>query len=243
MKDFWEKWEFGLWRQDTAVAMLSEPSRCFWFEALNCMFERSTYKLSGSPEQLAAATRCKVVVVTQAIAEIETQDVADVHKQNGSITIISRKRLREHSISEKRSLAGAIGGSKRQATCEHIVEQTSISSSKSDSTYERSEYGAPPFTPEEWAAAVKSLQCLPDDAKACWAYYDSQGWHKANGRAISGDPRSLLTSWLANPQRTEKQHGTKTNRLGVGTGVDRNAGTFNTPGHYDGFKQKPLPKT
>jgi hypothetical protein len=30
---------------------------------------------------------------------------------------------------------------------------------------------------------------------ACWAFYDSQGWLKSNGRVISGDPRSLLTSW------------------------------------------------
>lgn len=107
MKHFWKKWEPAAWRSDTGVAMLSEASRCFWFEALNCMMERSTHVLSGTGEQLAAATRCRVAVVQQAVAEIKQLDVAELHQHDSVITLISRKLRRESELSESHRKNGA----------------------------------------------------------------------------------------------------------------------------------------
>lgn len=63
----------------------------------------------------------------------------------------------------------------------------------------------PPWTQAEFAAAAKNLSVPDKERDACWAYYDSQGWRKSNGLAISGDPRSLLTGWHNNPQRLPTQ--------------------------------------
>ena len=59
----------------------------------------------------------------------------------------------------------------------------------------------PPWTQEQFAAAAKNLSIPDKERDAAWAYYDSQGWCKANGLHISGDPRSLLLNWKNNPQR------------------------------------------
>lgn len=60
-----------------------------------------------------------------------------------------------------------------------------------------------PFRREEFDAAAKNLGCTETVRDHCWAFYESQGWHKSNGRPISGDPRALLTTWMASPQRVE----------------------------------------
>ena len=86
----------------------------------------------------------------------------------------------------------------------------SVSASVSASVPEGSAEGGrpeakPPWTSTEFAAAAKNLSIPDKERDNCWSHYDSQGWRKANGLVISGDPRSLLTGWHNNPQRQPTQ--------------------------------------
>lgn len=124
----------------------------------------------------------------------------------------------------------------------HPVTPASAYASASESPNSES-LVRPPFTKEEWAAAVKSLQCLQKDADECWNFYDSQKWLKSNGLKIGGDPRSILSSWISNPQRG--QYGQKPSGVGTKKGDpnNRNTGTYNRPSDYAdyGKRDKTLP--
>lgn len=85
----------------------------------------------------------------------------------------------------------------------------------------------PPFTRAEFDCAAKNLGIPDVQRDACWAYYDSQGWQKSNGRAVTGDPRSILTSWSHNPRRNQHE---SSQRHPAG----RNAGTYAENGAGDG---------
>ena len=65
----------------------------------------------------------------------------------------------------------------------------------------------PPWPRADFDAAAKNLSCPDAERDKCWSYYDSQQWEKGNGCKIGGDPRSLLTTWLANPKRFEQSVG------------------------------------
>ena len=124
-KEFWARWEYGLWRSDPAVAMLTPLSRGLWFEAINWMMQRSTFKISGTPEQLASACRCSVDSVHTLVKELQATEAAEVHQQNSSITLVCKKRQREAEISGKRSIAGSLGGSKTSETIGQVYNSIS----------------------------------------------------------------------------------------------------------------------
>jgi len=128
--------------------------------------------------------------------------------QNLGLVIVCRRRTKELKLRAVRSQAGTLGAyaSHGKLPPKEIGKTLAVIP---DSGYmvngEMPEHPIkPPWTRDAFAAAAKSLSCPPSEADKCWAYYDSQGWLKSNGRKITGlDARSLLTTWLANPRRAE----------------------------------------
>jgi len=105
---------------------------------------------------------------------------------------------------QKRVQAGRLGGKQCLSNARALVEHTGSGNGYGSGSLPEASILPPnptPFTLEAFAAAAKNVRCSDAERDKCWAYYDSQGWHKANGRAITGDPRSIITSWLANPQK------------------------------------------
>lgn len=116
-----------------------------------------------------------------------------------------QKRLRSEweklkAIRDRQSEAGKQRWGNRSAISSPIwLEDARESGSGDDSG---SSGVSAPWTPELWEKTRQSTGMAQKDAEECWAYYDSQGWVKSNGRAISGDPRSIQVNWMSNPKRT-----------------------------------------
>ena len=135
------------------------------------------------------------------------------NKQNGKNNTHGDLPRRAHllRITEERSLAGQKGAASRWHKSDGKENSKPMAPLGSGSGIGNGSVpegvqgeGNPPWSRESFDAAAKSLSCPPSEADKCWAYYDSQGWLKSNGRKITGmDARSLLTTWLANPRRAE----------------------------------------
>lgn len=119
---FYEKWEYRRWLSASDVSLCSPATRGIWFDALNRMMERSTYKVSGTPEQLAQACRCTVVALSDAMIELKRECVADVHEANGVFTLVCRLRQKRYNISYLRKSAGSAGGTSTQAKIKHTCD-------------------------------------------------------------------------------------------------------------------------
>lgn len=124
--EFWEKWEYKLWLSSSDVTACSPATRAIWFDALNHMMERLTYKLTGTPEQLAQFCRCTVTALVEAVEQLARENVAEVHKQNGTITLVSRKRQKEFELRELRRKAASKGGSKTSSKVEAASNSNSF---------------------------------------------------------------------------------------------------------------------
>jgi hypothetical protein len=109
MKNYWEQWEWRLWLGDPNLGMCQPATRGIWMDALCAMMERSTDRLSGTQEQLAQVCRCPVAALSVALDDMETQGAAEIHRHDGIVTIISRKRRRDMEIHAKRAAAGKKG--------------------------------------------------------------------------------------------------------------------------------------
>lgn len=129
-KEFWCKWEYRLWLGDRALGMCAPSTRGVWTDAISSMMEGATDRLSGTPEQLARLCRCSVNDFMAAADDLSANNAAEVHKHNGSITIISKKRRRELEIKQLRQNAGSKGGASAQANLK-IFTDSSYSNSDS----------------------------------------------------------------------------------------------------------------
>jgi hypothetical protein len=121
------------WLSDPQLALCSLCTRGFWLEALCAMHISDTPTLSGSPEQLSRILRCSVAEVQSAVSDLKVTGAATILERNGSISITSRRRLKQYELSRLRANAGALGGSKTAAKYQHDIQQTSVSVSDSDS--------------------------------------------------------------------------------------------------------------
>ena len=200
LKPYWEQWEWRLWLSDPALSLCRPATRGIWIDALCAMMESSTDRLSATPDALARVCRCSVDDIMAAADDLSATEAAEVHRQqNGNITLISRKRRRDLTISEKRSFAGKVSATKRQQTPQHPSDCDCDCSSVSPTGREE---GEPPWTREQWDAAAKHLGAEAEKvADSLWAHLDSQGWVWGNQQRVKGDPRSAFIRWLSKPER------------------------------------------
>jgi hypothetical protein len=115
VKHFWEKWMWSDWLGDPCVARASFAARGLWAEALNAMMAASTYEIGGNLAGLARILRCDVAELITAIDDLRQSGVCEVHVHtvnggtdatlchtnvNAIVTLVSRRRLREHKQRE-----------------------------------------------------------------------------------------------------------------------------------------------
>ena len=94
-KQAFQQWYWSDWFGDTNVARLDPASRCVWFELLGIMSQEGTFQVSDDVSSLARATRVRETVMEKALQKIEEKNVAQVIKNNGVYTVISRRLERE----------------------------------------------------------------------------------------------------------------------------------------------------
>lgn len=108
---------------DQGVNRCSASARGVWFFAWFTMHLVGDYKLSGTADQLAADCRVSVDVLLGALSELRETKTANIIEQNGNITIICRRLLKEHGIRELKRKAG-LASATRRATHGQQVEPT-----------------------------------------------------------------------------------------------------------------------
>ena len=135
------------------------------------------------------------------------------------LTIICRRRSKELEIKHKRSEAGKLGMAVRYQKDNKDPNKdpnkglttagngngngngTGVPEGgmgETDEPFIAPPSPVKPFTPEEFAIAAKSLNVTDTERVLCWAHYDSQDWVNGNGKKITGNPQSILISWMAN---------------------------------------------
>lgn len=102
--DWWFKFDFGKWRNDTAVRLCSFETRAFWLECLCVMHEIGGFELSGTYEELSRIIGCTPEFVAKCSAELMRYKTADVTLGNGVVTIVSRRLRKEANSREKTRL-------------------------------------------------------------------------------------------------------------------------------------------
>jgi hypothetical protein len=96
MKNFWEKWEFGAWRNDPKLRRCSATTRGVWIDALCVLMELDVPSITDSVEGISRMTGNTQGEVDLAVKELETTNACNVVRApNGDITLTSRKRERD----------------------------------------------------------------------------------------------------------------------------------------------------
>lgn len=103
-KNWWFKFDFRVWRNDSELQQCSLEARGFWLEMLCVMYEQETFQVSGSVQQIARLARCDSSDVSRISLELKNANVCDVTLGNGNVTLLSRRMKREVSIRESNRL-------------------------------------------------------------------------------------------------------------------------------------------
>jgi len=104
-KHWYMQWDVGDWLRDTHVAMCSPATRGIWFDLLNYMHQLDRCgKLTGTREKLAVLGRCTPGELESALADLRTNQVADISEdRHKNVTVINRRMKRE--ADERKSAA------------------------------------------------------------------------------------------------------------------------------------------
>ena len=94
-KNWYMKFEFRIWRTDTALRRCSLETRAFWLECLCIMHEMDEYEVSGTYDELSRLIGCDADAVGRCAIELQRTKTADVTLGNGIVTLLSRRMKRE----------------------------------------------------------------------------------------------------------------------------------------------------
>lgn len=171
----------GDWLKDPALSLCRPATRGVWIDLLCAMHEYNrSGELCGTGDQLARLARCSTVELTQALTELQTLHVAEVHQRNGGWVVANRRMKREAETREKRALAGSIGGSKTQAQREQTPDIDNDNDSDSGLGRVR-----------EFA---RGKGIIGSDAE--WFYWKGRGNGWTNGGKPILDWKATLLSWF-----------------------------------------------
>lgn len=127
--EWWFKFEFGKWRNDTALRRCSLTTRGFWIDCICAMREAGVSELSGSPEEIARLLGCFPEEVTRCAEELKRTNTADVTLGNDCVTLKSRYIARERKVKELTKLR--VRKHRQTDECNAAVTIQSKSKSKS----------------------------------------------------------------------------------------------------------------
>jgi hypothetical protein len=102
--DWWFKFDFRVWRTDSALRRCSLETRAFWLEVICVMHETGDHKVTGSYEELGWLIGCSEAIVAKCCVELARANAADVTLGNGCVTLMSRRLKRELSTKERNRL-------------------------------------------------------------------------------------------------------------------------------------------
>jgi hypothetical protein len=134
---YWFKFEWAKWRNDPQLRRCSKETRGFWIDCIAAMEELDTYKLEGTPDELCRELFCTRKEFDRSIAELGASGAATITKSRTRVTIVSRKILKEVSVTEYNKLR------KRKSRGHTVVTPQEQTVSKDiedleDSSYEES---------------------------------------------------------------------------------------------------------
>lgn len=127
----WVKWYCQDWLSDPCLSLCSPATRGIWKDALAATILGNNSELRGTRFSLSRICRCTPEELDRAITELRDTSTADVEiEQNGNIILRCRRIHREFGISELRSIAGKISGTKRQQASASASVSASVSVSQ-----------------------------------------------------------------------------------------------------------------
>lgn len=139
------QWYPGDWKKDPAVQALSPESRAFWREALDVLFESDTKgQLTATREAWSRVTGVPVEWIDTFLSENELARTCDVTVCNGTVTLMSRRILRderERELTRKR-VAKHRAATECNAPVTPMKHDSSSSSSSSSSVTKVTKYTA-----------------------------------------------------------------------------------------------------
>lgn len=100
-KNWWFKFDFKVWRNDSELRECSLEAKGFWLECLCVMYEKGVYEISGSPEKLARLLGCLPEEVMRCVLELKHSNAANVTVGQDGVTLISRRLQREANDREQ----------------------------------------------------------------------------------------------------------------------------------------------
>lgn len=101
----WMKWYVGDWKREPRLRLLSAEARGVWMEILMTMHEEDTYKLTGTPAELALMCGVEEDEMERGLRQLHKHGVArflspNGHPVTGTVTVVSRKRAKEYKIKQ-----------------------------------------------------------------------------------------------------------------------------------------------
>lgn len=147
-KNWWFKFDFRVWRTDTALRRCSLETRAFWLECLCVMHETEEYEVSGTYDELARLIGCDADAIGRCAVELQRTKTADVTLGNGFVTLLSRRMKRE--LSDRKQTRLRVQRHRGNAGVTQVKRDRVISKSKSNKKEEEEEVvKTPPHTATE----------------------------------------------------------------------------------------------
>lgn len=159
-----------------------------WANALNAMFLAKEPSVTGTKEQLSRLCRCRPQQVEVAALELHKFKVAIVEWQTDSITIASRRLIREMQASEAHRQAGKQGAKSRWQTDSKPIDKCmAISASRYASSTSGTGKGVQGEGDFKSAMATVPIQLSEDIGKHLdFAEMVFEDWLGKDGRNGSG---------------------------------------------------------
>lgn len=147
-KDWWFKFEFNKWRNDSLLRQCSLETKGFWLEAICVMREMGTDRLKGSYADIARMVGCFPDETERCISELRRTKTADVTLGNDCVTLVSRYIKKENKRREQTKLR--VRKLRGNAPCNAPVTDRVISKSKEkEIREEESTQEASAFSPHQ----------------------------------------------------------------------------------------------
>jgi hypothetical protein len=144
--NWWFKFEFNRWRNDSSLRKCSLETKGFWIECICAMREADTDRITGTVDQIARLIGCFPDETRRCLAELESTGTADLEtcngacngKCNGDVTLCNGKvtllsRYIKNELKDRENLRLRVERHRKNKSSNGDVTLHSKSKSKSNS--------------------------------------------------------------------------------------------------------------
>jgi len=196
----WFKWFPSDWLSEPCLTQCSPAARGIWMDMLCSMHLMKTGEVKGTEKSFSRMCRCSEADILDALLEFEVTKTAIVTKQNGSITVASRRMRRERAISVIRAEAGSKGGSsgsKKEAKPKAKPQAKPSSSSSSSKSFTKP-------TLEQVTAYIAEIRA-GIDPQGFLDSNDAKGWLVGKTKTPMKDWKAVVRTWESNRKKGGEQ--------------------------------------